>query len=92
MTKKEIKTASGFTCKIDPEIADDMEIIDKFSGLVTGKATAAPIELVREMIGEAQTSALYDHCRNKTGRVSAAKIGQELNEIMNQAAELLKKA
>lgn len=89
-TLKEITTSSGFTVQIDPAIGDDMEIIDELQGLVTGKGNASPREIVTMMIGEEAKNAMYEHCR-VNGRVSAKKIGEELQDIMNAAVEMLKK-
>ena len=87
----EITTESGFKVRIDPQIANDMEIIDEFTGIVMGTANTAPGELVKKMIGEAGQKALYEYCRNENGRVLADKVGVELNDILNKAAEMLKK-
>ena len=86
----EITTSSGFKLRIDPAIANDMEIIDQFTSGVMGTANFVPQDLAIKMIGEANQKALYEYCR-VDGRVQADKVGQELNEILNKAAELFKK-
>lgn len=88
---KEITTKSGFTVAIDPAIGDDMEIIDELQNLVTGRGNASPGEVVAMMIGQEGKEAMYEHCR-VNGRVSAKKIGEELQDVMNAAVEMLKKA
>lgn len=92
-TKKvEITTTSGFTWEIDPEIGNDMEIIDEFTAIITGTADFVPAEFITKLIGEDGKTALYNHHRDKkSGRVPADKIGPDLAEIMNKAAEIAKK-
>lgn len=91
-TKKiEITTESGFKVKIDPEVANDMEIIDEFTAIITGTANFVPADFVVKLIGESGKKALYEYHRNKSGRVPADKIGPDLADIMNKAAEALKK-
>lgn len=92
-TKKkiEITTSSGFKWKIDPAIGNDLEIIDEFTELVVGRGVNPPSNLVIKMLGEDGKKALYDHHRDKDGRVMADKVGPDLNEILNEAAKALKK-
>lgn len=92
MAKKiEITTNSGFTVKLDPEVANDMEIIDEFSQIIKGTADFVPGDFIVKLIGEEGKKALYEFHRNKKGRVEADKIGPDLLEIMNKASEALKK-
>lgn len=91
-TKKiEITTASGFTVKIDPEVANDMEVIDEFTAIIQGTADFVPGDFIVKLIGENGKKALYEYHRDKNGRVPANKIGPDLADIMNKAAEALKK-
>ena len=88
----EITTESGFTWKIDPEIGNDMEVIDEFTAIITGTANFVPADFVIRLIGEDGKKALYEYHRDKkTGRVYADKIGPDLADIMNKAAEVSKK-
>ena len=51
-----------------------------------------PAEFITKLIGEDGKTALYNHQRDKkSGRVPADKIGPDLAEIMNKAAEIAKK-
>lgn len=88
----EITTQSGFKCKIDPIVANDMEIIDEFTQIINGTAEFVPGDFVVKLIGEPQKRALYEYHRDeKSGRVMADKVGPDLADILNQAREALKK-
>lgn len=90
--KVEITTSSGFTWEVDPEIGNDMEVIDEFTKIVTGTADFVPADFITRLIGEDGKKALYDYHRDKkTGRVPADKVGPDLADIMNKAAEIAKK-
>lgn len=81
---KKIKgtTATGFQFEIDEEVRDDMEILEQLASMSKGDMTAMPAVLV-SLLGEDQKKALYDHCRSKTGRVSATKVTSELESIFD---------
>ena len=89
--KMEITTKSGFTWEIDPNVADDMELMDEIALMAKGQGTLAPAELIIKMIGEDGKEALYKHC-TVNGRVSAKKVVPMVDEIYLAALELLKKA
>ena len=89
--KMEITTESGFTWEIDPNIADDMELMDDIAMMAKGKGEYAPSEILVRMIGEDGKAALYEHC-TVNGRVSAKKVLPMVDEIYLAAVELLKKA
>lgn len=92
--KKEITTPSGFTIKIDPNLGDDMELIEDMQKIALGRPhTKTLADVVVEIIGEDGKQALYAYCRNEeTGRVSAMKVAKEVDDIFSEAVELLKKA
>lgn len=89
--KIEVTAGSGFKWKVDPAVGDDLEIIDEFTGIVTGKGNTPPGELVIKILGVEGKQALYDYHRDSNGRVRASKIGPDLNDILNEAAKALKK-
>lgn len=73
------KTKTGFSFKVDPEVLDDMEFIElvanaEENGLLLPK-------LVVTVVGEKQKEKLYNHVRNKKGRVSPKKISDEITDI-----------
>ena len=88
--KMEIKTKSGFTWEIDPNVADDMELMDELGKLGRGEGDKLPSDILVKMIGEDGKAALYEHC--KVGnRVSAKKAIPMVEEIYLLAVEALKK-
>ena len=89
--KHEITTKSGFTWKIDPVIADDMELIDQFMAMARGQQDWHAATMAERMLGADGKKALYEHC-TVDGIVSFRKVTAELDEIYGKAAEILKKA
>lgn len=94
VTKKEITTDSGFKIKIDPNIGDDMELIEAIQAIAAGKPNAMPMaDVVERMLGESGKMALYEYCRDETtGRVKASVVTAEIDNIFLKAVEILKKA
>lgn len=88
-----IKTASGLEVKINPNVIDDMELIDDIMDLYAGR-NADIKGVVNRLIGEAQRVKLYEHCR-KNGVVSATKVMREVEDIFVKATNrvtMLKKS
>lgn len=74
-------TSSGFAVKVDPEVIQDMEFIElaaeaQNNGLLLPK-------LIEMVLGEKQKKALYDHVRNKKGRVLVSAVSDEFEEILS---------
>ncbi len=72
-------TKSGFKFSVDPEAVKDMEFLE-----LVGEAEANPTRLGKMyecMLGKEQKKALYDHVRNKNGRVLIDDIKNESDEI-----------
>ena len=74
-------TSSGFAVKVDPEVIQDMEFIElaaeaQNNGLLLPK-------LIEMVLGEKQKAALYDHVRNKKGRVLVSAVSDEFEEILS---------
>ena len=82
------KTKSGFKFKIDEKIADDMELLEDIAK--TDKDTSYFPTVLNKIFGEEQKKALYDHLRNKDGRVPIEATLTEFTEIMNLASEKTK--
>lgn len=87
MTKK-IKTSSGFTCVIKPECLEDMELIELLAKLDDEPLTITKI--LDKILGEDMKKKLYDHVREKSGRVPVQAVSKELSEIFTLAGEDLK--
>lgn len=77
------KTASGFNFKIDEEARDDMELLELLTDMDRGETSQAP-KVVEMLLGAEQKKALYEHCRGKSGRVSATRVFEELTAIFNE--------
>lgn len=72
-------TKSGFKFSVDPEAVKDMEFLE-----LVGEAEANPTRLGKMyecLLGKEQKKALYDHVRNKNGRVLIDDIKNESDEI-----------
>lgn len=83
-------TKSGFTYSIDEGVKDDMELLECFIALDGGDMTNLP-KCITALLGPEQKEQLYNHCRSeKTGRVSATQVMNELSEILSGAKDDVK--
>lgn len=78
-------TTTGFNFSVDPDNVKDMRVIEllaktKYDGLYFP-------ELADRILGAKQKEKLYDHLADKKGRVSPAKFGDALEEIMTAVNE-----
>lgn len=89
MANIKIKTKSGFEVSVNPNITDDMELLEELMAIYGGKSANVK-ETVIKMIGEAQKKKLYEHCRNKDGIVSAQKVLIEIEDIFVKATNRVK--
>lgn len=82
------KTQSGFAFEIDPENVNDMEFLERL-GTASDDISKMPA-VMREILGERQKAAMYDHLRNEKGKVpidKAMELFQEILTIANEATE-----
>lgn len=87
MAKVSGKTKTGFSFSIDEEARDDMELLENIIAIDNGDLRAVPVVVV-SLLGEKQKEKLYEHCRDKkTGRVSATKVFEEVENIFNAISE-----
>lgn len=77
-----ITTKSGFCCEIDPEVLNNMELVDALAEMQTGNSLAYPTVCLL-ILGKETRTRLYNHLRNEAGRVPPADVDRELTEIMN---------
>jgi len=82
MTLMHITTASGFEMDVDPDVINDMELIDAVVELEGGDATAYPV-VTGKLLGS-DKSRLYDHIRDDNGRVPQERFTEELRDIFGQ--------
>lgn len=78
--KKEITTKSGFTCKIDDVVLDDMELVEAMA-LAQEKDPLQITVVLDKILGTKNKERLYDHVRAKNGRVPVEATTNELLEI-----------
>lgn len=77
----QITTQSGFTCEIDPKVLDNMELIDALAEVQSGNSLAFSAVCL-QVLGRETRAKLYDHLRNKAGRVPPDAVDRELTEIL----------
>ena len=80
--KKTIETASGFKCKLDDTILDDMRLMDLIADLDENQLLYP--KFVSFLLGDELKEKLYQHIAEKGGRVPIAALDAELQEIMEQ--------
>lgn len=76
----EIKTESGFVCKLPKDALDDMELVDIFAGDYPNEVFRNSA-IAKQLLGD-KKSDLYDHLRQIYGKVPATAVDQELREII----------
>ena len=78
--KKEVTTKSGFKCKIDEAVLDDMELVDAMAK-AQGDDPLQLTVVIDKILGEKTKKKLYDHVRGKDGRVPVETTTNEIVEI-----------
>ena len=78
--KKEVTTKSGFKCKIDDAVLDDMELVDAMAA-AQGEDPLQLTVVINKILGEKTKQKLYDHMRDKNGRVPVEATTNEIVEI-----------
>lgn len=76
-----MKTETGFEYEILEGASDDAELFDDLLGMDEGNVKPSK-RVAQRLIGEAGQKALYDHCRNESGRVSLTKVYSEIAYII----------
>ena len=85
----QITTQSGFTCDVDPDVLNNMELVDDLAEVQAGNALAIS-RVCLKILGKDNRARLYNHVRNGAGRVLPDQVDAELGEIhkgMGQAGE-----
>lgn len=86
----EIKTTSGFKCKLDENVVDNMELVDALAEM-QGEDDILAISKVLTLLLGKNKQALYDHIRTKDGRVPVSDISREIKEIFGSFGDNGKK-
>ena len=76
------KTSTGFEFTVAEGANDDMELLDALVDLDEGNISGMRKVLVR-LLGEDGRKALYEHCRDKSGRVPVTRIVEEIKDIFD---------
>ncbi|MCH3961128.1 MAG: hypothetical protein LKE48_03215 [Solobacterium sp.] len=80
------ETSTGFSFSYPKQNLDNMELVEAMGGAIDGDPLKMPLVL-NLLIGKEEKKALYDHVREKDGRVSIKKISNELVEMCNSNKE-----
>lgn len=86
-TSVHISTPSGFECDIERDAMQDAEMYDDLSAIEEGDFPKLN-RVIERLLGAEQKSALFEHCRNKQGRVLYTDLSRELMDIFNGVKEL----
>lgn len=86
MANRKGKTESGFEYSVDDKVIDDMELVEDLAAADAGD-NARFISAITKILGEKQKAKLYDHLRNKQGRVPVEAVGNEIKEILTALGE-----
>ena len=73
-------TQTGFQFQADPEIVNDAEFLEKFVSIQKGEGLVI-FEVIEDILGTDGKKRLYDHCRDKNGRVPLLTVSEEFNDI-----------
>ncbi len=79
------KTSSGFEFKISKDVTNDYELVENLGELDSNPLILGKI--IRQILGEEQTTKLKNHIRNENGIVQTDKMTQEIIEIFKNAGE-----
>ena len=75
-----VKTKSGFEAEIDENVINNMELVDALED-VSDSNPLAISKVCKLILGEKTRKKLYDHIRNKDGRVPIEDISKEIMDI-----------
>ena len=84
-----MKTKSGYTCEVDPEVLNDMELVDAIADLEGNPLAISKI--CRKLLHKEDIARLYDHVRTESGRVPMEAVTDEITEILKDLGEEGKK-
>ena len=80
------ETSTGFSFSIPRQNLDNMDLIDAISDMSNSDPLALT-KVVVLMLGKDQKKALYDHIREKDGRVTVEKLSAEMTDIFAASNE-----
>ena len=80
-------TESGFEFEMDEGSLDDYELLEDICDMDNGDPLKITM-IARRLLGKEQMQALKEHVRNEEGRVSAARITEEIAQIFGSQSEV----
>lgn len=80
------KTKSGFEFELDGDVLDDYELLENLNEVDKGNMGKV-VDVVDILLGQEQKERLKEHLR-ENGRVSAAKIMDEIAYILENVQEV----
>lgn len=83
---KKGSTTDGFKWEVDENVLDDMELIDAMAAS-QGEDPTQISTVVMKIFGADQKKKLYDHVREKDGRVPISKVADIITEIINDIGD-----
>lgn len=83
-------TKSGFEFEIDENVADNMELVDALAD-AAGDDVLAISTIGKLLLGKEMRKRLYDHIREKDGRIPIKTAVDEIMEIMAATGDKGKK-
>ena len=78
---KEITTKSGFSVSMNPDVVDNMELLDALAQ--ANDDGISIVKVANMLLGENEKRRLYDHLRTNDGRVPMKPFMAEIEEILN---------
>ena len=78
---KEITTKSGFKISMNPDVTDNMELVDALAQ--ANDDGISIVKVANMLLGEDDKRRLYDHLRTDDGRVPMEPFMTEIEEILN---------
>lgn len=78
---KEITTKSGFKISMNPDVADNMELLDALAQ--ANDDGISIVKVANMLLGTDDKRRLYDHLRTDDGRVPMEPFMAEIEEILN---------
>lgn len=83
---KEVKLSSGLEMELDEKVMDNMELVDTLAEAADEDPLAVS-RMVKLVLGADGRKKLYDHLREKDGRVPVAKVSDALKEVFEAFGE-----
>lgn len=83
---KKGETTNGFKFSVEDNVLDDMELVDAMAEAEDGEPKAVSL-VVEKILGKEQRKKLYDHVREKDGRVPTEPVMKAIGEIIDSFNE-----